>query len=271
MINKKINRQYLKVTKINKFPALEAGSDSQVHVLDRGPVLPPARFIYRWYPPYSRGSYHHSSVHHHRHHQFIEKNNKNKNKWRSGYFTVKTEEGVGWRAHFLLHCEVVVQWHLLHSRHEALVRVHCSHTPRQTNQTKNNHKSNWLQFLKYYCKIPAPTSSEIFELDVCLRSRSMFEWNFIFVDSSALQVLKKKKKTAYAHSLIQAIVCVLSHVERQISPPMKGPFLPFHFIFSSVWVCWAAMHWWEWGPLIWWSVVYCTNLNIIPSVKKNLQ
>lgn len=41
-------------------------------------------------------------------------------------FTVEAEEGVGGGADFLLHCEVVVQGHLLHPCHQAFVCVHCS-------------------------------------------------------------------------------------------------------------------------------------------------
>ena len=40
--------------------------------------------------------------------------------------TVEAEEGVGGGAGLLLHCEVVIQGHLLHPRHQALVRVHWS-------------------------------------------------------------------------------------------------------------------------------------------------
>lgn len=47
-------------------------------------------------------------------------------------FTVEAEEGVGGGADFLLHCEVVVQGHLLHPRHQALVRVHWSPPQGQT-------------------------------------------------------------------------------------------------------------------------------------------
>lgn len=51
---------------------------------------------------------------------------------RERVFTVEAEEGVGGGADFLLHCEVVVQGHLLHPRHQALVRVHWSPPQGQT-------------------------------------------------------------------------------------------------------------------------------------------
>ena len=38
--------------------------------------------------------------------------------------TVEAEEGADGGAHLLLHREVVVQGHLLHPRHQALVGVH---------------------------------------------------------------------------------------------------------------------------------------------------
>ena len=38
--------------------------------------------------------------------------------------TVEAEECADGGAHFLLHFEVVVQGHLLHPRHQALIRVH---------------------------------------------------------------------------------------------------------------------------------------------------
>jgi hypothetical protein len=50
-------------------------------------------------------------------------------KWRTldaRLVTVEAEEGADGGAHFLLHREVVVQRHLLHPRHQALVRVHWS-------------------------------------------------------------------------------------------------------------------------------------------------
>lgn len=44
--------------------------------------------------------------------------------WLLAWFTVESKEGADGGAHFLLHGEVVVQGHLLHPRHQALVRVH---------------------------------------------------------------------------------------------------------------------------------------------------
>lgn len=48
--------------------------------------------------------------------------------------TIEAEEGIGGRAHFLLHLKMVIQRHLLHSCHQTLVRIHChDHQSVQTN------------------------------------------------------------------------------------------------------------------------------------------
>jgi hypothetical protein len=57
-------------------------------------------------------------------------------RWVRAWFTVESKEGADGGAHFLLHGEVVVQGHLLHPRHQALVRVHWS-PPQRTDSNRN--------------------------------------------------------------------------------------------------------------------------------------
>jgi hypothetical protein len=48
---------YLNITEVDKLPALEARPNSKVHVLHRGPVLPPSGLINRGNAPHASGSW----------------------------------------------------------------------------------------------------------------------------------------------------------------------------------------------------------------------
>lgn len=48
-------KKNLEVTKVYEFPALETGSDSKVHIFDRGPVLPSTGFVDCSDSPYTGG------------------------------------------------------------------------------------------------------------------------------------------------------------------------------------------------------------------------
>ena len=144
---------YLEITKVHKFPSLETCSDSQVHVFNCGSVLPATCLIQSRYAPHTSGSYSTSYV-------INWKQGKNtylslQKKYRQNHendkkethrmlhkskvetkFTIESKKGIGRRAHFLLHLEVVVQGHLLHSCHQAFICIHCS--PRSSGSNKRN-------------------------------------------------------------------------------------------------------------------------------------
>ena len=48
---------YLNITEVDKLPALEARPNCKVHVLHRGPVLPPSGLINRGNAPHTSGSW----------------------------------------------------------------------------------------------------------------------------------------------------------------------------------------------------------------------
>lgn len=46
--------------------------------------------------------------------------------------TIKAKKSIGGRAHFLLHCEMIIQGHFLHPCHQAFISIHCNHyTPQK--------------------------------------------------------------------------------------------------------------------------------------------
>jgi hypothetical protein len=48
---------YLNIAKVDKLPTLEAGPDGKIHVLHRGPVLPPSGLVYRRDAPHASGAW----------------------------------------------------------------------------------------------------------------------------------------------------------------------------------------------------------------------
>lgn len=48
---------YLNITDVDKLPPLEAGPDGKIHVLHRGPVLPPSGLVYRRDAPHARSTW----------------------------------------------------------------------------------------------------------------------------------------------------------------------------------------------------------------------
>lgn len=51
------HQPYLDVTEVDELPALEAGPDGQIHVLHRGPVLPPPSLVHRGDAPHAGGAW----------------------------------------------------------------------------------------------------------------------------------------------------------------------------------------------------------------------
>lgn len=123
---------YHEITQEYKLPPLEACSDCQIHVLNRGSVLPATCLIHSSNSPHASGTCaHRERIFCLLRHQRFQKTHAKMHICVEIKFTIEAEEGIDGGAYYLLHREVVVQRHLLHPCHQAFIRVHCMRSTKQ--------------------------------------------------------------------------------------------------------------------------------------------